>query len=404
MVFHDVPVRRHKVAVIAGTRPEAIKMAPVVRELERRGDRFEPVVVSVGQHREMLEQAFKAFGIKPDVDLALMQANQGLSAFASRSLAALADLFTSLRPDFVLVQGDTTSVVTSALAAFYAGIRVGHVEAGLRSFDRYNPFPEEINRRVAGCVADIHFAPTVGARDNLLREGVAPSRVFVTGNTIVDALSSISIDDTFDDAALADLPRNRRLILVTAHRRENHGEGLSSVFRALRTLVQRFHDIEIVYPVHLNPNVQRAAMEALGGMQRVRLVNPVSYADLLRLLSRCYLVLTDSGGIQEEAPSFRKPVLVLRETTERPEAVEAGAAKLVGTLTDRIVDEAAVLLDDEQQYRAMQEVGNPFGDGHASERIVSHLEQELQLSAEESRARRAPDRARGRHEIPLRVS
>jgi len=367
-----------KIAVIAGTRPEAIKMAPVVRELRRRGSEiFEPLVVSVGQHREMLEQAFRAFDITPDIDLGLMTANQGLAQFASRSLAALAELFAAHKPDLVLVQGDTTSVATSALAAFYAGIPVGHVEAGLRSFDRRNPFPEEINRRVAGVVADLHFAPTVGARDNLLREGVPPKSVFVTGNTIVDALRSIHVDHQFDDYALRLLPRNRRMILVTAHRRENHGQGLVSVFKAIRTIVRRFADVEVVYPVHLNPNVREAAHELLGGVERVNLVDPVAYADMIRLMSRCYLILTDSGGLQEEAPSFHKPVLILRETTERPEVVEAGAAKIVGTSSQRIIEEASALLSDPRRYAAMSDVENPFGDGHAAQRIVSIVQQEL---------------------------
>jgi UDP-N-acetylglucosamine 2-epimerase (non-hydrolysing) len=368
----------HRVMAVIGTRPEAIKMAPVVRALARRPQRFELVVVATGQHREMLAQTFAAFGIRPDVELNLMTHDQGLAAFASKALAALGGLFAERKPDAVLLQGDTTTVMTAALAAFYQGAKVGHVEAGLRSFDRFNPFPEEINRKVAGCVADWHFAPTARARDNLLREGVSAESVFVTGNTIVDALRSVPLDGPFQDPRLNEIDfRGRRVLLVTAHRRENHGEPLRAVCRALRTLAAEFPDIEVVYPVHLNPNVRGPVREELGSAPRVRLVEPASYGDLLRLMSRCYLILSDSGGIQEEAPSFHKPVLILREVTERPEVVEVGAARIVGTDAGRVVAEASRLLTDPAAYRAMSAAENPFGDGRAGERIASILDESL---------------------------
>jgi UDP-N-acetylglucosamine 2-epimerase (non-hydrolysing) len=367
-----------RVTVIVGTRPEGIKMAPVVRALRDRPEQFQTTVVSTGQHREMLEQVLSAFGIRPDVDLGLMQRDQGLAEFAARSLSAVSRLIADLKPDAILVQGDTTSVMTAALAAFYNGVKVGHVEAGLRSFDRRNPFPEEINRRVAGCVADLHFAPTEGARANLLREGVPPASVFVTGNTIVDALRSIRLDGDFENASLSSAPfGTNRVLLVTAHRRENHGAALLSICQALKALVERFDDVQVIYPVHLNPNVTGPVREVLGSTPRVRLIDPVSYGDLLRLMKRSYLILTDSGGIQEEAPSFQKPVLILRDVTERPEVVEAGAGKIVGTETHRIVEEAARLLSDPAAYQAMTSARNPFGDGRAAERIVDILAESL---------------------------
>jgi UDP-N-acetylglucosamine 2-epimerase (non-hydrolysing) len=369
---------RRKIVTILGTRPEVIKMAPVIRELQGRRSAFDHTIVATAQHRQMLDQVLEVFAIKPDIDLGLMQQNQDLAEFASRSLLSLSNLFSELRPDAILVQGDTTTVATAALAAFYKNVRVGHVEAGLRSFDRHQPFPEEINRRLAGCLADMHFAPTARAGLNLLREGVPDESIFVTGNTIVDALNSISLDTDFDDPRLASLNQSSsRVLLVTAHRRENHGEPLHSICRALRSLASAFEDIEIVYPVHLNPSVVSVVQEELGGIGRVHLVDPVSYPDLLRLMKRCYLILTDSGGIQEEAPSFRKPVLVLREVTERPELIEAKAGKIVGTDTDTIVHAASRLLNEPLEYAQMTASDNPFGDGRAAERIVEILERRL---------------------------
>jgi UDP-N-acetylglucosamine 2-epimerase (non-hydrolysing) len=372
---------RLKIVTIVGTRPEVIKMAPVIRELERRQTIFEHTVVTTAQHRQMLDQVLEVFRIKPDIDLGLMQQNQDLAEFASRSLLALSNLLSDLKPDAVLVQGDTTTVMTAALAGFYKGIRVGHVEAGLRSFDRYQPFPEEINRRVASCLASIHFAPTTQARLNLLGEGVAEESIFVTGNTIVDALNSFSVSASFDDQTLARLkPDVNRMLLVTAHRRENHGQPLRSICVALKTLTSNFDDIEVVYPVHLNPKVGKIVREELGNIERIHLVDPVSYPDLLRLMKRCYLILTDSGGIQEEGPSFHKPVLVLREVTERPELVEANAGKIVGTDAQSIVDATTHLLTNPLAYAQMSSVENPFGDGHAAERIADILGSHLNAS------------------------
>ena len=365
---------RRKIVTILGTRPEVIKMAPVIRELERRHSIFDHTIVTTAQHRQMLDQVLETFAIQPHIDLGLMEPDQDLAEFASRSLLTLSRLFSELKPDAVLVQGDTTTVVTAALAAFYNGVRVGHVEAGLRSFDRYQPFPEEINRRLAGCLASLHFAPTQRARLNLLREGVPQESIFVTGNTIVDALKSIALGARFDDQSLAALEGSgNRILLVTAHRRENHGHPLRSICEALKILISSFADIEVVYPVHLNPSVAAVVREELGDTDRIHLVNPVSYPDMLRLMKRCYLILTDSGGIQEEAPSFHKPVLVLREVTERPELVEANAGRIVGTDARAIVDAAAHLLTDAVEYARMSAAENPFGDGHAAERIADIL-------------------------------
>jgi UDP-N-acetylglucosamine 2-epimerase (non-hydrolysing) len=363
-------MNRIRIFSIVGTRPEVIKMAPVIRALGGDG-RFESLVVTTAQHRQMLDQVLSIFGIEPDVDLGLMQHNQSLAGFASRSLLALSDLFDREKPDCVLVQGDTTTVMTAALAAFYQGVKVSHIEAGLRSLDRLNPFPEEMNRRMAGCLADLHFAPTELARRNLLREGVPERDIFVTGNTIVDALLSIPLETPFDDPGLAaaDL-EGKRIVLVTAHRRENHGRPLKSICRALKELVAKFDDIMVIYPVHLNPNVSAPVHAELAGVKDIKLTDPISYSDLLKLMNRSYLILTDSGGMQEEAPSFHIPVLVLRELTERPEVVEAGAGRIVGTNSERIVEAASLLLNNSDEYKKMSDVQNPFGDGHAAERII----------------------------------
>jgi UDP-N-acetylglucosamine 2-epimerase (non-hydrolysing) len=366
--------RTIKVVTVVGTRPEGIKMAPVVHALNRRKEIFDHIFVSTAQHREMLDSALRAFGLKPDIDLQLMKPDQRLAHFAANALSTLSDLFLQLRPQAVLVQGDTTTVMAAGLAAFYHGVRVAHVEAGLRSFDRGNPFPEEINRRISACVADWHFAPTEGAKANLLREGVRPETIFVTGNTIVDALRSIQLDGKFESPELNCLSFERRLVLVTAHRRENHGAPLAAICRALKTLVTKFEDIEVIFPVHLNPNVRGPVRDLLSSVQRVRLTDPLSYGDLLRLIQRTHLILTDSGGIQEEAPSFHKPVLILRDVTERPEVVEAGAGKIVGTDENLILKEASVLLTDSQAYGKMSSARNPFGDGNAAERIAQILE------------------------------
>lgn len=349
-------------------------MAPVVQAFERQPEVFDHTFVSTAQHREMLDNVLRAFGLKPDIDLQLMKPDQRLADFAASALAALSDLFSDLRPEVVLLQGDTTTVMVAGLAAFYNGAKVGHVEAGLRSFDRHNPFPEEINRRITGCVADFHFAPTERARGNLLREGVPPENVFVTGNTIVDALSSMALDGKFENQELNSVRFDqRRVLLVTAHRRENHGPPLAAICQGLKALVSEFDDIEVVYPVHLNPNVRGPVREMLGAVPRVRLIEPLAYGDLLRVMKSCFFILTDSGGIQEEAPSFHKPVLILREVTERPEVLEAGAGQIVGTNRDRIFKAASRLLTDSAAYQRMSSARNPFGDGHAADRIAQIL-------------------------------
>jgi len=369
---------RRKVTTIVGTRPEVIKMAPVIREIERHEAIFSHTLVTTAQHRQMLDQVLEVFSLTPDIDLGLMQNDQGLGDFASRSVGALSRLFAELDPDAVLIQGDTTTAMTAALAGFYHGCSVGHVEAGLRTRNRKEPFPEEINRRIIASLADLHFAPTDRSRFNLLEEGVADESIFVTGNTIVDALESISLDGGYENPRLASLNLgSRRLLLVTAHRRENHGAPLRSVCQALKTLTARLPDIEVVYPVHLNPAVNTLVREELEDAARIHLIEPVSYRDLLRLMERSHVILTDSGGIQEEAPSFRKPVLVLREVTERPELIEANAGRVVGTDARRIVEAVERLLSNPGEYKQMVSAANPFGDGHAAERIVGILAQRL---------------------------
>ena len=367
-----------RIVSVVGTRPEVIKMAPVIKHLQNRSDRFEHVLVATAQHREMLDQILLAFDLKPDIDLDLMKPDQELAQFAARSLESLSRLFSELKPDAILIQGDTTTVMTAALAGFYLGIKVGHVESGLRSFDSLNPFPEEINRRIAGTLADFHFAPTERARLNLLHERVSADRIFVTGNTVVDALKSIDLGKGFSSQALSELNLDdSRLLLVTAHRRENHGAPLESICRALKRIVSEFDDVQIIYPVHLNPNVKTIVDRELSGIERIHLIEPLSYIDMLKVMERCYMLLSDSGGVQEEAPSFHKPVLVLREVTERPEVVDVNAGKLVGTDEKRVLEAARHLLTDVHEYVLMSSAPNPFGDGHAAERIVDILDERL---------------------------
>ncbi|GLS04640.1 UDP-N-acetylglucosamine 2-epimerase [Chitiniphilus shinanonensis] len=368
-----------KVMVVFGTRPEAIKMAPVVAALQA-DPRFEAKVCVTAQHRQMLDQVLELFALKPDFDLDLMQPGQDLTDITARALTGLRGVFAEWRPDIVLVHGDTTTTMAASLAAFYQRIPVGHVEAGLRTGDIYSPWPEEMNRKIAGAVAALHFAPTDTARDNLLREGVRPETVQVTGNTVIDAL--LEVDRRLkQDAALADhmatrfafLAQDRRLVLVTGHRRENFGGGFENICAALAELSER-RDIEIVYPVHLNPNVQEPVRRLLAGRHNVHLIEPQDYLPFVYLMGRADLILTDSGGVQEEAPSLGKPVLVMRNTTERPEAVAAGTVKLVGTDRALIVDEARRLLDDAAAYQTMSRAHNPYGDGQAARRINDILE------------------------------
>lgn len=360
-----------RILTVFGTRPEAIKLAPVILELEKHPEQIESLVCVTAQHREMLDQVLEWFQIEPDLDLDLMQPDQGLAEFASRALVAVSKVLEEVRPDLVLVQGDTTSVMMAALAAFYLRIPVAHVEAGLRTRDRYNPFPEEINRRMAGVLAKYHFAPTERAAAALHAEQVPADTVFVTGNTVVDALL-MTIQRPVDLQPGCGLD-NRYPILVTAHRRESFGAPFESLCLALRDLAVRNAEVEIVYPVHLNPNVRKPVGRILAGQPRIHLLAPLRYEQFAHLMARAYLILTDSGGIQEEAPVLGKPTLVMRETTERTEAIEAGTARLVGTDRHRIVAEAERLLYDKEAYRSMAQAGSPFGDGHAAERIAQIL-------------------------------
>jgi len=367
-----------RVLNVFGTRPEAIKMAPVVHALSAAPD-IDCRVCVTAQHREMLDQALDLFGIVPDHDLDVMRANQDLAHITNAVLGGIMAVLESERPDRVLVHGDTTTTFVAALAAFYAKIPVGHVEAGLRTGDRYAPYPEEINRQLTDRLCDLHFAPTPSAAKNLAAEGIAGDGVSITGNTVVDALLHV-VDKLRAEperaAALATgmpfLAGERRIVLVTGHRRENFGDGFERICRALATLATR-PDVEIVYPVHLNPNVREPVHRVLGGFDNVHLLEPLDYLPFVHLMDKSYLVITDSGGIQEEAPSLGKPVLVMRDVTERPEAVEAGTVKLVGTDVDAIVGGAVSLLDDAGEYGKMSRAHNPYGDGHAAERIVEEI-------------------------------
>lgn len=367
-----------KTLTVFGTRPEAIKMAPVVQALAAAPE-VESQVCVTAQHRQMLDQVLNLFGITPEFDLDLMQPGQDLTDITSRVLAGMRDILRETRPELVLVHGDTTTTFAASLAAFYERIPVGHVEAGLRTGNIYAPWPEEMNRRLTGSIAEWHFAPTEGARENLMHEGVRSEQITVTGNTVIDALLNV-VGRLREDARLRDeierdfdfLDPSRRMILVTGHRRENFGEGFERICRALAELAQR-KDVQIVYPVHLNPNVQDPVLRLLGGKDNVHLIGPLDYLPFVALIDRATFLITDSGGVQEEAPSLGKPVLVMRETTERPEAVEAGTVRLVGTDDAKIVREASRLLDDPDAYETMSRAHNPYGDGQAARRIVGAL-------------------------------
>lgn len=350
-------------------------MAPVIRELERRPATFSPIVIATSQHREMLVQACEAFGIVPDIDLGLTHANRTLAQFTAQALLALTDAFRRTSPDMLLVQGDTSTVVAAALAAFYSSIPIGHVEAGLRSGDLRRPFPEEANRRMATAVTDLHFAPTERARHNLASEQIPAGDVIVTGNTIVDALALLPHDGTFADPTLRTLTwTGRRTVLVTAHRRETLGDRLHGVCQALKELTRRHPDLQLVFPVHLNPRVREVVIPELGQSDRIVLLDPLGYRDVVEVMRRSELVITDSGGLQEEAPSMRKPVVILRDVTERPEVVESGFGVLVGTEPQQIIATVDRLLADPLARARMIQGENPFGDGHASARICDAIE------------------------------
>jgi len=359
-----------KVASVFGTRPEAAKMAPLVNALERDA-RVRSIVCVTAQHREMLDQVLAIFGIAPAFDLNIMRENQTLADITTRALGGLLEVFSAERPDLVLVHGDTTTTLAASLAAFYARIPVGHVEAGLRTYDKYQPFPEEMNRRLTTALTDLHFAPTCAAKANLLRENVPESGIFVTGNTAIDCMkTTVSENYIFENAALNHIDyAGRRVVLLTAHRRENLGKPLENICAAVRHITERYPDVEFVYPVHLNPAVRGTVYPALGAVPRVRLLDPVDLRDMHNLMKRSYLVLTDSGGLQEEAPALDKPVVVLRGVTERPEGLAAGTLLLAGTETGAIVSAVSGLLDDKAAYDKMASAPNPYGDGNAAERI-----------------------------------
>ena len=363
-------MRKIKVMSIFGTRPETIKMAPVVHELEKR-EEIESIVCVTAQHREMLDQVLKALKVKPDYDLNIMKQGQTLSDITTRALKGLEDVIKEVKPDIILVHGDTTTTFAGALAAFYQQVAVGHVEAGLRTYNKYSPFPEEMNRQFVGIVSDMNFAPTERSKNNLLREGKKEETIYVTGNTAIDALN-LTVDEEYSDE-ITEWIGDDRLIVLTAHRRENLGEPMYRMFKAIRRIIDKYDDVKMVYPVHLNPLVVKAANEVFGDSEKIKLIKPLEVVEFHNLLSRSYLILTDSGGIQEEAPSLGKPVIVLRDTTERPEGIDAGTLKLAGTEEETIYQMVDELLSDSMEYEKMSKASNPYGDGNASERIVDAI-------------------------------
>lgn len=368
-------MKKIKLMTVFGTRPEAIKMCPLVLEMQKYPDFIEPIVAVTAQHREMLDQVLQLFKITPDYDLNIMTAGQTLYDVTGRALAGLKDVLAAARPDMVLVHGDTTTTFVGALASFYAQISVGHVEAGLRTGNKFSPYPEEMNRKLTGAIADVHFAPTATSKSNLLKENIDPTTIFVTGNTVIDALqTTVRTGYQFTDAGLQQvLTSGKRLILVTTHRRENLGEPMRHVYKALRQVLETHPDTEAIFPVHKNPKVREIVDAELGNLDQVYLIEPLDYEPFANLMAKVDIVLTDSGGIQEEAPALGKPVLVLRDTTERPEAVDAGTVKLVGTGYEDVLRETNLLLDDAEYYQSMAEAANPYGDGRACERIIKHI-------------------------------
>lgn len=364
--------------IVFGTRPEAIKMAPLVKEFEKHSDIFETRVCVTAQHREMLDQVLEFFDIQPDYDLNLMKVNQNLYSLTADIIVGLKDVLSDFKPDYVYVHGDTTTTMATSVAAFYSGAKICHIEAGLRTHDKRTPFPEEMNRQVTGRIADYHFAPTVTSQENLLKENINPKSILVTGNTVIDALmySSIRVEN-FQNDQITGLKKiinqNAKIILVTGHRRENHGDGFIQICEALKEIATDNKDVEIIYPVHLNPNVKEPVYQILSGIDNIKLIEPLSYPAFVWLMDKAYIIITDSGGVQEEAPSLGKPVLVMRETTERPEAVSAGTVILVGTDKELIVKEATSLLQDLTRYKNMSVLHNPYGDGKSCERIVNFI-------------------------------
>lgn len=366
---------------IFGTRPEAIKMAPLVLELEKQSDRFESVVTITAQHREMLDQVLDIFDISPDYDLDIMKPNQSLSQITSNVIVGLEDVMKEAKPDIVLVHGDTTTTFAASVAAFYQQIKIGHVEAGLRTYDKYSPYPEEMNRQLTDVLTDIYFAPTVNSRENLLLENFPEEKIYITGNTAIDALNE-TVQKDYQHEVLEQIDEKNRLILVTMHRRENLGEPMERVFQAMRSVVDSYKDIEIVYPVHLNPLVQKSAEKYLGNHERIHLIDPLEVTDFHNIAARSYMIMSDSGGVQEEAPSLGVPVLVLRDTTERPEGVEANTLRLVGTETEAVLSNMTELIDNSESYSTMSKASNPYGDGTASKRILEAIAYEFDLVEE----------------------
>ena len=368
-------IKKLKLMTVFGTRPEAIKMCPLVLEMRKYPEYIQPIVAVTAQHREMLDQVLDLFGIVPDYDLNIMTSGQTLYDVTTRALMGLKPVLEEAKPDMVLVHGDTTTTFAGALAAFYAQIPVGHVEAGLRTGNKYSPYPEEMNRKLTGAMADMHFAPTATSKGNLLKENVNPASILITGNTVIDALQTT----VHGDYHFADEDFNRvfatghKLILMTTHRRENLGEPMRHVYRALKSVLETHENVEAIFPVHKNPKVREIVNQELGHLSRVHLIEPMDYEPFANLMAKVDIVLTDSGGIQEEAPALGKPVLVLRDTTERPEAVEAGTVKLVGTAYEDVLQETNRLLDDDEHYRSMAEAANPYGDGKACERIIKAI-------------------------------
>lgn len=361
-------MKKVKVMIVFGTRPEAIKMAPIVRELQTRSTEFELIVTVTAQHREMLDQVLDVFKITPDYDLNIMKQQQSLVQITTRALEGLDEILKETKPDILLVHGDTTTTFAASLAGFYNQVVVGHVEAGLRTWNKYSPFPEEMNRQLTGVMADIHFSPTEKAKQNLIAENKSADHIYVTGNTAIDALKS-TVSKNYSNPILDDIG-DKRLILLTAHRRENIGVNMRQMFRAIRRLVDAHDDIHVIYPVHLNPVVQQTAQDILGDCEQIQLIEPLGVIDFHNYAARAHLILTDSGGVQEEAPSLGVPVLVLRDTTERPEGIEAGTLKLAGTDEEMIFKLANELLTDQEEYNRMAEATNPYGDGQASKRIA----------------------------------
>ncbi|MHB1375922.1 MAG: non-hydrolyzing UDP-N-acetylglucosamine 2-epimerase [Candidatus Humimicrobiaceae bacterium] len=374
--------KKIKVLISLGTRPEGIKMAPVIKEIQKSPQKFNLKVCSTGQHREMLGQVTDFFEIKPDIELNVMTFGQSLSMLSSKIIGAMEEVFNEVLPDIVLVQGDTTTAFLTAFIAFYQKIKIGHVEAGLRTYNKYSPFPEEINRQLVSKIADLHFAPTKNTYENLIKEGIDESSIILTGNTVVDAINwginkieNKSEKEISEDVRyLAELlGKDKKIILVTMHRRESFGEEIINICNALKLIAQKYSDVNIVYPVHLNPNVSGPVNEILGNIKNIKLIKPLSYEPFLWLMNRSYFIITDSGGVQEEAPTLKKPVLVIRKFTERKESVELGISKLIGTGMDAIIENTSLLLDSEPEYKKMVAGVNPYGDGKASERIVSSI-------------------------------